>query len=173
LEPIAAARHFTHLHAPRKLLIVADIGGGTSDFTVVRSSSANEYEVLASHGIRLGGMDFDRELSFWRVMPMLGRGTTVSSEALPTPNWIYSDLASPFRINLLYGATKMRDLRWLFQVGADSPKIRLLETVIERHLGSKMAKDVEDAKIALSTETKHSCDFSYIEAGLFHRFGAE
>jgi len=170
LEPIAAARYFTHLQAPKKLLIVVDIGGGTSDFTVVRSSPENRYEVLASHGIRLGGMDFDRELSFWRVMPMLGRGATVSSEKLPTPNWIYSDLASPFRINLLYGPAKMRDLRWLFDVGADNPKVRLLQSVVERHAGSKIAKDVEEAKIALSTEKRHKCDFSYIEKGLSKRF---
>lgn len=171
LEPIAAARYFTHLQASKKLLIVADIGGGTSDFSVVRSTSDNGYEVLASHGIRLGGMDFDRELSFWRVMPMLGRGATVSSENLPTPNWIYSDLASPFRINLLYGPAKMRDLRWLFDAGADNPKIRLLQSVVERYLGSRIAKDVEEAKIALSTEMRHKCDFSYIEKGLSHRFG--
>ncbi|MCX7198300.1 MAG: heat-shock protein, partial [Proteobacteria bacterium] len=63
------------------LVLVADIGGGTSDFSVVRVGPEQcarvdrNADVLASHGVHVAGTDFDREVNLAAIMPLLGLGS--------------------------------------------------------------------------------------------------
>ena len=50
------------------LVLIVDIGGGTSDFTVCEGQSGHT-RILASEGIRLVGTNFDKDLSIAHVMP--------------------------------------------------------------------------------------------------------
>ena len=62
------------------VVLVADIGGGTSDFSIVRVGPeraqrlARRDDLLASHGVHIAGTDFDRHISLARIMPLLGHG---------------------------------------------------------------------------------------------------
>ena len=94
-EPEAAV----HSVAPEPGLgLIADIGGGTSDFTVFEQDAAGQTRILASEGVRIGGTDFDRLLSIAHVMPLLGRGSPIRDAfgpgTLPAPARIYNDLAT-------------------------------------------------------------------------------
>ncbi|MGB8814207.1 MAG: Hsp70 family protein, partial [Paracoccaceae bacterium] len=77
-EPIAAALHYEQSVTHEELVLIVDIGGGTSDFSIVRVSPARarqpdrQSDILANDGIRVGGTDFDRLLSLASVMPQLG-----------------------------------------------------------------------------------------------------
>ena len=103
-EPEAAARACRGLSDDGGLGLIVDIGGGTSDFSVFRSSW-DDVEILASHGIRLGGTDFDQRISVAHVMPHLGMGgevrRTFGEGLLPVPTAVYQELATwpkiPFR----------------------------------------------------------------------------
>ena len=70
---------------------VVDVGGGTSDFTVVRLGPSLMHkpnradDVLATTGVHIGGTDFDRNLSMRAVMPALGLGTELIDKQLPMP----------------------------------------------------------------------------------------
>ncbi|MEX0304780.1 MAG: Hsp70 family protein, partial [Leisingera sp.] len=94
-EPEAALR--AAAPAPGLGLIV-DIGGGTSDFTAFEQQPDGTTRILASNGVRLGGTDFDRQLSIQHVMPLLGRGSqirnTFGGGSLPAPNRLFNDLAT-------------------------------------------------------------------------------
>jgi hypothetical chaperone protein len=81
-----------------ELVLVADIGGGTSDFSVIRvgpqrrERTDRSGDVLANAGVRVGGTDFDSALSLAAVMPLLGLGTQLVDKNLPMPNALFTSL---------------------------------------------------------------------------------
>ena len=85
-EPIAAAYHYEETATREELVLVADIGGGTSDFTVIRIGPERRGrperadDVLANRGTRIGGTDFDTLLSLDAVMPLAGPGHAADRE---------------------------------------------------------------------------------------------
>ena len=84
-EPIAAAFAHEQNLSSEKLAFVVDIGGGTSDFTVIRLSPTRKLkldrsdDVLANTGVRIGGNDFDKDLSLKSFMPCFGLGSEYRS----------------------------------------------------------------------------------------------
>lgn len=154
-EPIAAALQYEQGIAAEELVLIVDIGGGTSDFSVVRVSPARaraadrSADILANDGIRVGGTDFDRLLSLAAAMPHLGyRAATRGGGTMP--NHYYTDLATWHRINLLYTARTLSDLKAL-RHQAERPELldRMIRVVTTR-AGHSVAMAVETAKIALS-----------------------
>src|SRR6185437_2475505 len=91
-EPIAAAYHYEQSSTDEEIVLIADIGGGTSDFTVIRIGPERARkpdrtsDILANDGVRVGGTDFDSLLSLDAVMPLLGLGTRLVEKNLPMPN---------------------------------------------------------------------------------------
>jgi len=171
-EPIAAALTFETTLSRETLVLIADIGGGTSDFSIVRLDPARraradrDEDVLANEGVRLGGTDLDTRLSLARVMPTLGRGDTVGGGRLRTPNHIYVNLATWSRVNEIYAPDTKREVARLLP-NADRPEgLERLTTVIEHRLGHRVAGEVEEAKIALSDRADTLVDLDFIEDGL-------
>src|SRR5205814_10639157 len=77
-EPIAAALDYERQITSEEVALIADIGGGTSDFSIVRlgpdrhGKADRAADILANDGVRLGGTHFDRPLSLGVIMPPLG-----------------------------------------------------------------------------------------------------
>ncbi|MBP2303475.1 Hsp70 family protein [Azospirillum picis] len=155
-EPIAAALDYEQQVAGEELALIADIGGGTSDFSVVRIGPARRAkpdraeDILANDGIRVGGTDFDRDLSLATVMPELGFGSAMKRAGLLAPKSIYLDLATWSKINFLYTAKAMAELERLQRDSAEPEKIERLIGVVEHRQGHALAMAVERGKIALS-----------------------
>ncbi|MBV7409854.1 Hsp70 family protein [Maritimibacter sp. DP1N21-5] len=151
LEPEAAALANQGANDTEKLGLVVDIGGGTSDFTLFRTGNDGP-DILASHGIRLGGTDFDQHLSLTHVMPLLGHGGELRREfgpgLLPMPKAIFVDLATWARIPFLYTAETRREVAHLVKYAVDRVRVERLETVLEAELGHDIAFAVERGKIA-------------------------
>ena len=149
-EPEAAALACRDM-SKTGLGLIVDIGGGTSDFSVFRQSGQG-IEILASHGIRLGGTDFDQRISVAHVMPLLGQGgqvrRTFGEGLLPVPAAIYQDLATWPKIPFLYARETERLVEDLLVHAVEPAKIGRLKTVIQDHLGHEMAFAVEGGKIA-------------------------
>src|SRR5882757_346561 len=103
-EPIAAALDFEASLEQEELVLVVDIGGGTSDFSLVRLGPAlagktdRSGDVLANDGIHLAGTDFDQKLSLSTAMRELGYGSA-GTEGKPVPVAVYHDLATWHKIN--------------------------------------------------------------------------
>lgn len=130
--------------------LIVDIGGGTSDFTVFEGNDGN-IKTLASHGIRLGGTNFDRSISIDTAMPLLGRGSQIKREfgagTLDAPIAIFNDLATWEKIPFLYAPETLRDVRNLLKLAVEPDKLSHLETVLDLHLGHELAFSVERGKI--------------------------
>lgn len=104
-EPIAAALDYERQVSAERLALIVDLGGGTSDFSVVRVSPQRARsvdrggDILSTAGVHVGGTDFDRLLSMAKVMPELGLGTVTRDGKRHLPVAPYYDLSTWHRIN--------------------------------------------------------------------------
>jgi hypothetical chaperone protein len=171
-EPIAAAHHYERTVQSEELALIADIGGGTSDFSIVRVGPRHREradrgrDVLATAGVRVGGTDFDSALSLAAVMPLLGLGTQLIEKNLPVPNALYHELAAWPTINFAYTYKNERELAELVSLAGEPEKLERLLKVVHQRLGHRLAFTVEDAKIALSAEESAAMPLAFLEAGL-------
>ena len=171
-EPIAAAWHYEQTVQAEELVLIADIGGGTSDFSVIRIGPARHGrldrrdDILATAGVRIGGTDFDNALSLASVMPLLGLGTRLVEKDLPMPNALYHELATWPTINFAYTYRNEREVGELVAEAVEPDRVGRLLDVIRRRLGHRIAFAVEDAKIALSGDGEADVALGFLEPGL-------
>ncbi|WP_198972545.1 Hsp70 family protein [Xylophilus sp. ASV27] len=171
LEPIAAALDYERRITAEARVLVADIGGGTSDFTVVRLGperarrADRSADILATAGVHVGGTDYDRALNLAEVMPLLGlRHTGPSGREVPSS--VFFELATWHLIHRLAAPAALRAARALRGDYRD-PRLhaRLLAVLEQRH-GHRIAHAVEAAKIAASGSGAAALDLSFVEPGL-------
>jgi hypothetical chaperone protein len=171
-EPIAAAHHYEQTVQREELVLIADIGGGTSDFSIVRvgpqrrGRADRRSDVLANAGVHVGGTDFDTALSLAAVMPLLGLGTDLIDKGLPMPNALYHELAVWPTINFAYTYRNEREVAELAARAAEPEKVHRLLAVLRQRLGHRLAFTVEDAKIALSEQEKAVVPLVFLEPSL-------
>jgi len=168
-EPIAAAfAHEAELDDQERLAMVIDIGGGTSDFTIIRLSGRyitkmdRQDDILANAGVRVGGNDFDHGLSMQCFMPLLGLGSLWSAKNLAVPVAPFADLSEWSKIHFMYAPKYKRDLARMAAEAQDREKIDRLLTVVEEELGHKLMGVIEETKIALSSGTQTAANLSFI-----------
>jgi hypothetical chaperone protein len=156
-EPIAAAFDYESRIDKEELVLIADIGGGTSDFSLVRlgperaGRSDRRDDILATGGVHIGGTDFDKYLSLASVMPLLGHGSTLLSGA-PVPSSYYFNLATWHTINQAYTRKSIVQLEDLARDAAEPAKLARLRKLIDERAGHWLAIQVEEAKIGLSAD---------------------
>lgn len=173
LEPIAAAFDYEQRLDREQLVLVADIGGGTSDFTVVRlgperarAGGDRSRDILATHGVHIGGTDFDQKLSLEQVMPLLGF-RHIGPQQREVPSAVFFDLATWHLIHWRYVPRALREAQALRVNYTDLGLHRRLMLVLDERLGHHLANDIEQAKID-SSQSGHTAllDLDYIERGL-------
>ena len=171
-EPIAAALDYEQRTDRESLVLVVDIGGGTSDFTVVRVGPQRRVraergsDVLATTGVHVGGTDFDRRLSLELLMPLLGF-RHLGPTGREVPSRVFFDLSTWHLIQWLYSPRALRDAQNLRTDFADARLHGRLMRVLQERLGHRLANTVEQAKIAASlADADAPMPLDWIEAGL-------
>ncbi|WP_430402252.1 Hsp70 family protein [Hyphomonas sp.] len=150
-EPVAAARSVVFPCGREKLIFVIDIGGGTSDFSVVRISDDNsEFDVLGSAGLYIGGNDFDHKLSFFELSRLFGNWETLELNGLPAPSGPYSTLSDWKSLNKLYTRETQKQISWMILNSPNSKAIRAFDHLVRNHEAHAYAKRTEQIKIGLS-----------------------
>lgn len=171
-EPIAAALDYEQRVTGEELGLIVDLGGGTSDFSVVRVSPTRARaadrsgDILATAGTHIGGTDFDRLLSLRKVMPALGYQTPTADGKRPLPSAPYVDLATWHRINRLYAPEVLRDLRQTEREARDPARVADMISIVSHREGHRLAAAVEDAKIALTDAPRATLAFAGEEVTL-------
>ncbi|WP_292932518.1 Hsp70 family protein [Noviherbaspirillum sp.] len=154
-EPIAAAFDYESRIDREELVLIADIGGGTSDFSLIRlgpqraGRPERRDDILANGGVHIGGTDFDKYLSLSCVMPLLGLGSRLKSNS-EVPSSYYFNLATWHTINLAYTQRAERELQDIHRDAVERDKIGRLLNLIRERAGHWLALRVEEGKIALS-----------------------
>jgi hypothetical chaperone protein len=178
-EPIAAALDYESGISSEQLVLVADIGGGTSDFSLVRVGPARRGraerrdDILANHGVHLAGTDFDRHVELACILPHLGYRTLrpakkgeAPDQAREVPSGVYFDLATWHLINTVYAPARVAELKSMREWYADARHhARLMKTVNER-LGHALAAAAEQAKIDVAQQGLAPVDLNLLESGL-------
>ncbi|MGZ3240245.1 MAG: Hsp70 family protein [Burkholderiaceae bacterium] len=154
-EPIAAAFDYESQIDHEELVLVVDVGGGTSDFTLVRLSPERakkldrRADILATGGVHIGGTDFDKYLSLSSVMPLLGLGSRLKNN-IEVPSSYYFNLATWHTINFAYGQKAENQLQDIVRDAMERDKLERLQNLIKDRSGHWLALRVEEGKIALS-----------------------
>ena len=155
MEPIAAALDYEQRVAKETTALVVDIGGGTSDFTVIRlnparsAQSDRSADILATTGVHIGGTDFDRLLDLTTVMPHLGY-KHVGTGGRIVPSSVFFDLSTWHLIHQAYTRKSMHFAKELWTDYSDQTLHRRLMDALEEQHGHRMLASVEAAKIACS-----------------------
>jgi hypothetical chaperone protein len=158
-EPIAAAFDYESQIDREELVLIADIGGGTSDFSLVRLSpqrakkAERRDDILANGGVHIGGTDFDKYLSLSSVMPLLGYGSRLRNNS-EVPSSYFFNLATWHTINQAYTKKMWTQLSDLLRDSAEQEKLGRLQKLIDERSGHWLAMKVEEGKIALSDAPK-------------------
>ena len=171
-EPIAAALAYESTLQDDQTVLIADIGGGTADFSVIHLSPRRKgqadraADILGNIGVHIGGTDLDRLLSFKGVMPALGLGSLYKHKALEMPSSPYHMLSTWHKINMLYTPRSQADIQEMVSGAADPELVGRLQHVITNRLGHALIHKVEEAKIALTDSRKKTISFNEIIKGL-------
>lgn len=170
-EPIAAAFNYESGIQREELVLIVDIGGGTSDFSLIRLAPERvqhldrRTDILANSGIHIGGTDFDRALNLAAVMPLLGFKSLLANGA-ELPSSIYFNLATWHTINSAYARGVLPSLQDTFRQAREQHKVERLIRLINQRAGHWLALQVEEAKIILSSAEEARLDLQQLEEGL-------
>jgi len=153
-EPVGAAARYAAGLVREELIVVADFGGGTTDFTVVRAlPGGREMTPLATGGIGVSGDAFDARVIDHVVAPALGRGTGYRDELggeAPVPAWLYSRLRRWHYLSFLRDEATLRLLDRIAHGALEPARIGRLIRLVEDDLGLVLHRSVEGAKVRLS-----------------------
>ena len=170
-EPIAAAFDYESTIEREELVLIVDIGGGTSDFSLVRLSPERrgqdnrQDDILATGGVHVGGTDFDKQLSLQGVMPLFGYGSRMKSGAyMPTSH--HMNLATWHTINSVYSQKSQLSLGSMRYDIEDTGGIDRLFKLIEQRAGHWLAMEIEQTKIELTHNNSRHLLLDRVEAGL-------
>ncbi len=173
-EPVAAAFDFERTLNHDQVVLIVDVGGGTTDCTIARlgpgraALADRSADILASSGDRIGGNDVDTALSFAGLMTVMGRGDQERS-GLPVPPTPFADAASVFnlpaqqaffRSGPALAATRRRCAP---EVAA---RLARLETLRETQQTLWLTTRAEQAKLALAESDEVRVALERLEEGL-------
>jgi hypothetical chaperone protein len=170
-EPIAAAFDYESRLTQEGLVLVADIGGGTSDFSLVRvgpermNRVERKDDVLAHHGVHVAGTDFDRRVELATILRELGY-QSLDPEGRELPNRVYFDLATWHLINTVYAPKRVSELALMRHLFTEVKHHDRLMRVVERRLGHALAAHAEEAKIGVAAGGETVIDLDEVEDDL-------
>jgi hypothetical chaperone protein len=163
-EPLGAAYWYARKLKGEETVLVADFGGGTSDFSVLRFSHAGKLEAkaLAHDGVGIAGDTFDYRLIDHVVSPKLGKGTRYRSfeKLLPVPAYFHAAFAQWHQLSWLKTTKTLGELR---KLAASSEAPHMLEdliALIEHDLGFELYRAIGDLKARLSVAEEARFVFS-------------
>ncbi|HJT40022.1 MAG TPA: Hsp70 family protein [Sphingobium sp.] len=162
-EPLGAAYSFASRLSQPATLLVADFGGGTSDFSIVRveaPGAARRCVPLGSAGIGIAGDRFDYRIMDHLVLPLLGKGGSYRSfdKVLEIPAGYFADFGDWSRLALMRNRRTLEELARLQRAAIDPAAIGRMIAAVKHELGHGLYEAVGRLKRALSTE----------EHGMFH-----
>src|SRR5476649_1962552 len=174
LEPVAAGLDFESTLTEEKIVLVVDIGGGTTDCSLLLMGPEwlklpdRQQSLLGHSGCRVGGNDLDIMLAFKTMMPQLGMGgTTEKGLALPAlPFWQAVAINDIPAQSEFYSSANGRLLRELIRDAADPRRLEALLQVYRQRLSYRLVRCAEESKIALSSESHTTAALDFIRQDL-------
>jgi len=162
-EPVAAAYKYQQWLTHEELVLIADFGGGTSDFSMVHlkpnrsSGQETAHQVIGNDGVGIAGDTFDSKLVRNLVAPLLGLGSEYRSQfgkVLPVPNWLYEHLERWHHLSFLKTRKNMDLLKQIQYQALEPEKITDLIDLVDHDLGYRLYRAIEATKCTLSKQPR-------------------
>lgn len=160
IEPVAAALAYEAQIDRDETVLVADLGGGTSDFTLMRVGPSQRGltdrrpSILASRGIPIAGDKIDAEIVRLALLPLFGLGSDylAFTDRATVPHWIFNRLLQWNHVSFLKSKDTLEFLRLVHKTSNDKKAIGRLLELVESDQGFLLFRAVERAKRALATQ---------------------
>lgn len=167
-EPIGAAFAYEKTISKKERVLVADLGGGTTDFTYLEldpekvGSKDRRNDIKATGGIYIGGDSFDSAFMWDRGTPYFGKETLYEAapgKMLTVPISYFSNICSWEQMNFFNGLKVRNDLQNYYHYSKQDAKLKNLITLTDHNLGYSLFQSIEKTKVTLSELPE--ADFSY------------
>lgn len=172
-EPVAAAYKYQRQLDHDEIVLIADFGGGTSDFSLVHLQPVGlngnniAKQVLGTDGVGIAGDAFDSKLVRRLVAPALGLGSEYKSQfgnILPVPNWLYEHLERWHYLSFLKTRKNMDLLRQIRFQALEPDRVNALIELVDHDLGYHLYQAIEQSKCNLSNSAL--TEFQFNEAAI-------
>ena len=172
-EPLAAAFELRSRLKETKNVLVVDLGGGTSDFTVIRigPEAFKESDVLAMGGISLAGDVVDGDFMRVKVAPFLGSKVRykvpLGRNVLEMPKSLLDHICSPADITQMQRSDYYHFFKQVQEwapAAKDKESLQRLFTIVEDRLGFDVFEEIDRSKRQLSQEESAAFGFDYPDA---------
>ncbi|KQW82411.1 Hsp70 family protein [Brevundimonas sp. Root1279] len=168
-EPVGAAFFFARTLEADATVLVADFGGGTSDFSVIRferSADGLKSTALSRSGVGVAGDAFDYRIIDQLVSPQLGKGGRYRTfdKTLPIPQRYYAAFARWDQLALLRASKDMRDIRALARTAEEPDKLDRLVEILDDNHGYALYQAVSALKLDLSEH--EVADFAFVAGSI-------
>ncbi|ABO23653.1 molecular chaperone [Shewanella loihica] len=173
-EPLAAGMDFEASLTQDKTVLVVDVGGGTTDCSVVKMgpshiAKADRSEDFLGHsGQRIGGNDLDIALAMKAFMPHLGLGSQMVN-GLPVPSQPFWNAVAVNDISAQRDFASLTSRKMIEELIKDAERSDLLSRLLKvqrDQLGYRLVRSAEGAKIALSDNAATQSSLDYVDAAL-------
>jgi hypothetical chaperone protein len=173
-EPVAAAIEYERTLSREQKVLVVDIGGGTSDISLVRlgpqlrQNTSRTADLLGHSGRRIGGVDMDIKFAIYGLMPALGRGTLALS-GRPLPSALFSDAVNIIDIQAqenFYQTATEKTIAALIADAQQPALVQRLQTMYRHHLSYYLVQQAEQAKIDLASVNTQQVSLARLEPDL-------
>jgi hypothetical chaperone protein len=164
LEPAAAGHRFASSLTEAATVLVADFGGGTSDFSLLRFEPGG-VTPLGHAGVGVAGDAFDFRIIDHVVSPLLGKGGsyTVMGTELPIPPAWYMSFARWHLLSLMRAPRTLRDIADVARNAAEPERLHQLIQLIEDEVGYDMYRAISGVKAALSRAPQARLQFRHAD----------
>jgi len=158
-EPIGAAFAYEKTINKKERVLVADLGGGTTDFTYLIldpakvGSKDRKNDMIASGGIYIGGDSLDSAFMWDKGTPYFGKNTTYEAtpgKVLNVPKSLFANICTWDKMNFFNGLKIQKEIEEYYYYSGNDPKFKNLITLVENNLGYSLFRAIEKTKIELS-----------------------
>lgn len=171
-EPIGAAFAYEKNIRKKENVLVADLGGGTTDFTYLVldpekvGSKDRKNDMMASGGIYIGGDSLDSAFMWEKGTPYFGKNTQYEAtrgQILNVPKSLFANICSWDKMNFFNGQKIQKDIEDYYYFSGNDRKFKNLITLIENNLGYTVFQAIEKTKIELSSQSNSEFIYSKMD----------
>ncbi|MEZ4677841.1 MAG: Hsp70 family protein [Caldilineaceae bacterium] len=166
-EPVAAASFYLAQVTQPETVLIFDFGGGTLDLTLLRTDGSGNHEILATHGVLVGGDDLDSEIMRHIVAPHFGSESPIDinfdEQPIPFPEDLAENLYLWQSIPNLSRPQALKVINRALRYSPEREKFVALETLVTRNHGFALFEQIEQAKRRL-TEAEETMLRMQVEA---------
>ncbi len=168
-EPVAAAYYFAQTLKSDATVLVADFGGGTTDYSLIRferKAGRLSATPIGHSGVGIAGDHFDSRMIEHLVAPEIGKGTYFKSfdKLLEVPSGYYANFARWNQLSIFKTTREFTDLKSLVRSAVAPEKLELFIDLVEHDEGYPLYQAISATKMALSASDEAEFNFAPLGA---------